>query len=1370
MPRHIEPDRPQSSALLANLEETRREVVVPREYVALVETVSRYFGVRQALEKLLNEFFHPLRNVKAVINQLRSLCGGMFHYFERTDGRAVSAALLNDLFCALYETELDAEQLSNLVGTHLQFIETMSRSRYAGEYTAVMLIALERLTEVQAADGRSFLPFSGLAKRLGGRLVDEEMLGARFSALYAGTVRYGVGVFAGTVSLGDWCSSQPDGAPTQCLDKVVRPLDRAIADAGAVLGRATPEEVLELPNLDDLLNLTMTGARQLASPIERIGLYVYLAGIPELEHRNMEILRALYYSIDLVCADGSDEHVTRAVDLITGHLIACESSHKTLLYKCLEQLGRGIAKRGGDPLVRHFVERTIATGFEGPEISGVSEEWETHVNPHHLTCLRTWLAIIMSDPFRFVQLLSALVINIHFKGVFVSDTDLFQRDVSALLNSDIADAFALIMQVVTYVPVFFNEVGSEGELRDVSTRIDQITHRRDPVIHYLRKQCHAESNNRLVGFAANVYDYWVTGKPEGLEPFLPESVYAGLDTEAEWFVGPHAVTAKLARRGSGLAELEERDFEEVDAELAKLDVGSRYDRERVLLLIRLYRLLKTKYSNTPEGIFETLEHSPLVETETVRSFAGACDGSDPLAVVAAGNRVLEELRAQIISSEVTEAFENIYHKRHIAAGIPSMYGTYREPKFDAMGLLLRVMNFLKPRLETCVADFNFRYMTRESIAEAYGILYEMLEGLKIAGLRIQHLSTKLEILGRVIEHNSLSAGQYLNIFDFMSEALNDVIETNYIALHNRNLERLPVTHEGAGGGAEGDKTAGRRSERFLRSIIASTYAIQELDLFLRRIGESLRRMTETLSNEACSVVLGYSPTRLISFLHGSPREQEDQLVLGYKGYSLKQLCSLEMPVPPGFVVSTELFDIQGAFGYQDLERDTRERITGALERLEEISGLKRGDPERPLVLSVRSGSAFSMPGMMDTILNVGLTVPMLEAMDDGGERAWGAWDCYRRYLQNVAMSCGADRDLFDEVMIRHKELRGVHIKLEFTAAQMKEMALEYREIGERQGVRFVEDPVEQLMQAIFLVLDSWDSEPARLYRRQLGLADGWGTAVVVQRMVFGNMNRESGSGVVFTTNPRSSTTVIGLFGDFTRCSQGEDVVAGLVSPSPISERQRTEYSPTVEGSLEAEFPEIFGRIRKIAFELINEHGYEHQEMEFTFESGDADGLYLLQTRPLRHTRTGDVKIFAHPEKLEEHLLGSGIGVSGGAMSGRVAFSEGDVERLRGTHPDERVILMRPDTVPEDIGVVLSVDGLLTARGGFTSHAAVTAKRLGKCCVVNCKGLTVDTANNVARIGETPILAGDEISIDGYSGQVWAGEHEIAGARDPVRLI
>ena len=204
MPRHIEPDRPQSSALLANLEETRREVVIPDEYLEMLETVSRFFGVRQALEKLLTEFVHPLRNAKAVVSQLRSLCGGMFHYFERTDDRANSANQLNRLFCALYGTELEPAVMSSLVGTHLQYVETLSRSNHCEEYSRVMLEALERLTEVQSSDGRCFLPYSGLAKRLGRRLIDEELLGARFSALYAGTVRYGVGVFSDSVGLGTW--------------------------------------------------------------------------------------------------------------------------------------------------------------------------------------------------------------------------------------------------------------------------------------------------------------------------------------------------------------------------------------------------------------------------------------------------------------------------------------------------------------------------------------------------------------------------------------------------------------------------------------------------------------------------------------------------------------------------------------------------------------------------------------------------------------------------------------------------------------------------------------------------------------------------------------------------------------------------------------------------------------------------------------------------------------------------------------------------------------------------------------------------------------------------------------------------------------
>jgi pyruvate,orthophosphate dikinase len=1367
-----DPDRPESAALLANLEETRRDVVIPAEYEELVDAVDQYFGVRQVVEKLLNELFHPLRNLAEIDGHLKSLCGGMFHYFERTEARTRCAELVNGIFGSLYDSDSDVDAITGLVGTQLQLLDTLSRSRFAGGYRSVVLDALDQLRELQLRNGTPFLRFSGLTKRLGVRAAEVDGLWDRYAELYAGAVRHGLEVFEDTIDLTGWCRQQPGDIAADVFAGVAGPLAASIEAARSRLDEVEEgRELLELPNLDDLVDLALGQIRELDRPIERIALYVHLAGIAELQHRNMEILRALYFSIKTVCESGDADDIVRAVDLITDHLVVAAPAHKGLLFKCLEKLGRGLAAIDDDAIIRHLVERTIATGFEGPAISGVSEDWQTFVNPHHLPCLRTWLAIIESDPIKFEQLLSALVINLHFEGVFVSDTDLFQRDISALLNSEVADAFNLIMQLVTYFPVFYNELGSEGELRDVSTRIDEITHRRDPVIHYLRKQSHAESNNRLVGFSATVYRYWRTGDAVGLEKYLPGNSFAALTPEADWFRGTHEVAKALEDRGFTEHELDTVSLSELGDALADIEVGTAADRERVLLLVRLYQLLKAKYSYTPEHVLSQARLSPLVREDSRYEFIEACAAGDHLLIVAAGNRLLEQLKQRIVDSEVTEAFENIFHKRHIAAGIPSMYGTYSEPKFDSMGFLLRLMTFLKPHLEACVAEFNFRYMTRESIRHAHQIMVEMLRGLRIAGLRVQHLSTKLEILERGIALGTLSASQYLNIFDFMSEALNDVVQTNYIALHNPNLERMAqrLTRDNGDAGTDFEGETGSRSERFLRAIISSTYSIQEFDLFLRRIRQTLRRMTDSLSDRASNVLLNFTPNRLVSFIHDPLKPHEDQLCLGYKGYSLKRIKTLGLPVPDGFVVSTELFDVQEAFDYEELRADTRERLAAAVARLEEVTGLGFGDPERPLMLAARSGSAFSMPGMMDTILNVGINRELIERMRTTPEQAWGAWDCYRRYLQNVAMSCGADRDLFDDIMLRFKERYRVERKLEFTAAQMREMALEYRVVGEQQGVEFHDDPIEQLMQAVWLVLKSWHSESARLYRQQLQLAEGWGTAVIVQAMVFGNMSASSGSGVAFTRNPRTSTTGIGLFGDFTMRSQGEDVVAGLVHPLPVSEKQRREYSPQLDTSLETELPEIYQALKKVASQLINEYGYEHQEIEFTFESNDASDLHILQIRPMRLVHQETVQVFSQPDQVQKHLIGSGIGVSGGAMSGLVAFSEEDARRWRRSRPGSNVILLRPDTVPEDIGLVLAVDGLLTARGGFTSHAAVTAKRLGKCCVVNCKGLVVDDAHNVARIDGHVLLAGDAISIDGRSGRVYTGEHEVTGLKASFQL-
>jgi pyruvate,orthophosphate dikinase len=410
-----------------------------------------------------------------------------------------------------------------------------------------------------------------------------------------------------------------------------------------------------------------------------------------------------------------------------------------------------------------------------------------------------------------------------------------------------------------------------------------------------------------------------------------------------------------------------------------------------------------------------------------------------------------------------------------------------------------------------------------------------------------------------------------------------------------------------------------------------------------------------------------------------------------------------------------------------------------------------------------------MPGMMDTILDVGLSEQLAERLARNADRAWGVWDSWRRYLQNVAMSCGMDRDLFDGTIDRFKDRYGAAKKIELTAEQMREVALEYRRVASEHGVTYHEDPQDQLMQAVLLVLASWDSESARLYRERLQLSDDWGTGVIVQQMVFGNLGADAGSGVAFTRDPRSSGTGIGLFGDYSRGSQGEDVVAGLVRPYPISERQRLRYSPHLDRSLETEFPAIFGRLGEIASELILEHGFEHQEIEFTFESAAAEDLFLLQIRPMRHLYQPQVAVLARPGEAQRYLLATGIGVSGGAMVGVVALEQKDIRAFRRDHPEMKVVLLRPDTVPEDIDLILAADGLLTSRGGFTSHAAVTAKRLGKCCVVNCGDLEVSEADRMVRLGGRVLRPGDVLTIDGTLGRVYFGEQEVTAAPWVPRL-
>ena len=493
-------------------------------------------------------------------------------------------------------------------------------------------------------------------------------------------------------------------------------------------------------------------------------------------------------------------------------------------------------------------------------------------------------------------------------------------------------------------------------------------------------------------------------------------------------------------------------------------------------------------------------------------------------------------------------------------------------------------------------------------------------------------------------------------------------------------------------------------------------------------------------------------------------------LLGGKGANLAEMTHIGLPVPQGFTITTE-----ACTKYYDDGKEINDEIKGQINeyitKLEEITGKKFGDKENPLLVSVRSGARASMPGMMDTILNLGLNDEVVNTLaEKSGNYRW-AWDCYRRFIQmysDVVMEVG--KKYFEELIDEMKAKRGVKLDVELTAEDLMELASQFKnEYKEKIGKDFPTDPKEQLMGAVKAVFRSWDNPRANVYRRDNDIPYSWGTAVNVQSMAFGNMGEDCGTGVAFTRDP--ATGEKGLFGEFLTNAQGEDVVAGVRTPMHINE-------------MEQKFPEAFKELVEVCKKL-EEHYRDMQDMEFTVEHGK---LFMLQTRNGKRTAKAALKIavdlvkegmrteeeavamidprnldtLLHPQFDENELkknvpLGKGLGASPGAAYGKVVFTAEDAEREGNGGKGDKVILVRLETSPEDITGMKASQGILTVRGGMTSHAAVVARGMGKCCVSGCGDIAMDEANKKFTLAGKTIKEGDFISIDGTTGNIYEGQ-------------
>ncbi len=490
-------------------------------------------------------------------------------------------------------------------------------------------------------------------------------------------------------------------------------------------------------------------------------------------------------------------------------------------------------------------------------------------------------------------------------------------------------------------------------------------------------------------------------------------------------------------------------------------------------------------------------------------------------------------------------------------------------------------------------------------------------------------------------------------------------------------------------------------------------------------------------------------------------------LLGGKGANLAEMTNIGLPVPQGFTITTEACTKYYEDG-KEISKEIQAQINEYIIKMESITGKKFGDKENPLLVSVRSGARASMPGMMDTILNLGLNEEVVEVLAQKSNNPRWAWDCYRRFIQmysDVVMEVG--KKYFEELIDKMKEEKGVKQDVELTAEDLKELAREFKaEYKAKIGTDFPSDPKEQLMGAIKAVFRSWDNPRANVYRRDNDIPYSWGTAVNVQSMAFGNMGDDCGTGVAFTRDP--ATGEKGLFGEFLTNAQGEDVVAGVRTPMKIAE-------------MEEKFPEAFEQFKNVC-ETLENHYRDMQDMEFTVEHGK---LYMLQTRNGKRTAQAALKIacdlvdegmrseeeavamidprnldtLLHPQfdakaLKEAKPIGKGLGASPGAACGKIVFTAEDAEIWAAKK--EKVVLVRLETSPEDITGMKVAQGILTVRGGMTSHAAVVARGMGTCCVSGCGEIVMDEANKQFTLAGKVFHEGDSISIDGTTGNIYDG--------------
>lgn len=1382
-----------SKALEVNLASYYVDVAVDSKYSVLEEVFSRYQGLLDGLSTFLKELSHPYKNWQFIVKEARSYSLDYFHLIYNHPKGPRGAEIFIDIFISVVESSAERQVKADAVDNLLLFLDKIIRESgfNLGRFLPVLNDTFIRIRDFKDEHFYLFVKSFYQIKKIATDLSENPGLDSfRYDELNSLFIKYFKYTYSYWLSVPDplfWFQKEAsDIRSRKTVDELTREISHGqikklkrklekIASTNDLGSRNLAKELLDFPGYRQFIEsysripqkLLESEAGSSRGYQYKLLFLLHVMNISGLSMIHEETLAEINRTLEWIIAH---ENYRNAQELIRQTFTVLKertSRYPETALNCVLNMGKGVYKTGDIELVNFFIDSVINLGFHAPMARGVGDDSQIRVNGAHIQNIRTWLEIIELKPKWSTRLLSALIINLGMCGVFIRDTDLFPRDITRFLNSDIGPVYNLAKQLARLFPVYFNDIGAEGKLRDISTMLDEITARRDVLIHSLRKQSHVESSNRTICFMEATLNFWKSRDKKYIEPFVPPSIYERIEPEGVLIDGVFEILSKLEGEGvvipDDLSRMKEERLESLLGDMGEVAAS---DKERVKLAVIFYQLLYHKYNLDfveMDNYLVRLDEGGFPEVSKIRDALAEEDLKKKLNKLL---ECLEFLKSLILSPVSYEAREEIYKKRHFALDIPSMYGSYHENKFDALGLTFRLESLINVLFEEIIEKIDLTLITKATFFQIYDRLRLFSMVLKLDGIFSIELERQLDFLLHSLEVKGFTFTQYLDIFKGFAQAVKNIINDYYNNIHERNLNRLLSSCQNDDilpkylpreTVIDSEKLRHRISEIFFRERITLSLGLQQLDLFLSRILGILFEQAERLSKYRLRLLLNYDPHIAMTPIDDVKGKVSGIIYLGNKGLNMVKLKKYGLPVPPGFIISTEVFRCREIIeSYPPAGQNFKEQISASILYLEKITGKTFGDPSNPLLLSVRSGSSISQPGMMDSFLNVGINEGVTEGIAANTGNAWFAWDNYRRFLQGYGMAFDLERDRFDAIIWEFKQKSGVPYKRDFTGGQMKELALSYKHLIRASGIEIPDDPLDQLRIIINKVFDSWDSSKAKTYRKIMGISDDWGTAVTIQAMVFGNISGNSGTGVFFTHNPRWSGDTLRLWGDFTLENQGEDVVSGLVRTLPISVFQQEIEKRETDITLETHFPNIYNALREWAKELVYNKGWSPQEVEFTFEGPSRDQLYLLQTRDMAMREYKKVLNFDFKGDEEKYFLGHGIGVSGGAMSGKIVFSLEEINNLKFREPETPLILLRNDTVPDDIREIHAADGLLTARGGLTSHAAVVAHRLGKTCVVGCGNLICDEIKKACRFGDVLLKSGDYISIDGQEGSIYLG--------------